>query len=80
MQYWTIKQLRFAHEMCFPKDFEDFMAEYIEDQALSFIYYAEFKKAGGLIPWIFSFSREELENGTGEMIDKLIGKLVDGYE
>lgn len=80
MQHWTIKQLKFADEVCFPEDFLNFMIEYLDDECAARLHLSDFKNKGGLIPWIFMYSRADMNRCMGETIDALIGKMVDGYE
>jgi hypothetical protein len=78
MKAWTLRQLKFAHEVCFPETFIRIWSQ-IESRNDALYHVHELKK-NGLLPWIFMYSRADYENGLGDMIDTLLTELIGDYE
>ena len=76
MDKWTIKQLKFADEVCFPADFRKLWNKHGDGNVLENI---NFKEHGGLIGWIFSKSRANMDRFYNEPINNILKELIKDY-
>lgn len=79
---FTIKELKFADQMCFIDDFETLIQKHMsrEDaEAKLWLWeFVTFQKQynGSLLQWIFHFSHADLDNYWGVIIDNMIIDLL----
>jgi len=81
---FSIKQLKFANEVCFPDRFETLLRKHLppkeHDMIEHYLYKFNRVHEGNLFTWIFSFSRATDEKTYwGEVHDKIIADLVKDY-
>ena len=75
---WTLEQLKLADELCFPEDARELFKKHLGDDWIA--YHLDYKREykGGLLKWIFHFSRNDLTNNNfGARIDKIIEELIN---
>ena len=81
---FTLNQLQYAQEVCFPADFIELFDKHAKGTKLEGWghYYAmdnkHFKR--DLIKWIFKFNRADRENVIGTIIEKMLVELIGDYE
>lgn len=82
MKSWTLDQLMFAREVCFPGDFLRLWSKYGVDSHLAPYFLAELQRYGNIISWMLHFSRDDLERGNGELgecFDEILTELIGDY-
>jgi hypothetical protein len=78
MKAWTFDELMFANETCFPADFIHNWARITGNRRDAEYYASEMIRAGGLVNFIFKYSRVELRTNFGSHLDELIEQLLEG--
>lgn len=74
---FSIEELILANELCFPKDFEEWLKINFKEEEVKVLALVFKFKGSRLLNWIFQYSRAELEtNNLGEKIDILIESLI----
>ena len=82
MKPWTIDQLIFAREVCFPGDFLRLWSQHGVDPHLAPYFLAEMQRHGNLMSWMLHFSRDDLERNEGalgECFDEILTELIGDY-
>lgn len=79
---WTLTQLKFANEICFPSDFERLWIKYSPEEYRTWwvVLLMDFKQAKGFLAWISMYSRRDLDGWMGAVIDNMIAELVGDYK
>lgn len=81
---FTLDQLQFAEEVCFPADFIELFDKHAKGTRCEGMghYYAMDNKHRGrdLIQWIFAFSRASRKNEMGDIIEKMLIDLIGDYK
>lgn len=73
---FTLEQLKFADELCFPADAERLFKKYSGDEWPIYSYDFKHKFNSSLMAMIFAYSRADYEKGMGEMFENIINDLL----
>ena len=84
MKAWTLNQLWYANEVCFPEDLERLWDKHAEldDQGQGMYHSLRMLKDfdNNLIRWMQSYGRASLDDGLGKVFDAILTELIGDYE
>lgn len=73
---FTLEELRYAEEVCFPEDAERLFQKYLGDVGTIYSYDFKHKYQGRLLQLIFNYSRADYDRGLGVAFDAILTELV----
>lgn len=86
MKAWTLDQLKFAEEVCFPDTFEKLWAKHSKGDVLAtpaeealYLRLTWKRSSLGLVAWFMSFGRKYMAEGSGEVFDAVLTDLIGDY-
>ena len=81
---FSLDQLQYAKEVCFPADFIELFDKYAKGTTLEGMghYFATDNKyrKRDLIQWIFTYSRADRKKEIGQIIEKMLIDLIGDYK
>jgi len=85
MKEFNLAQLRYAEEVCFKDDFIKLFNKYAlnsleENLGLYHWYYICSDYQGKVLNWIFHWSRADMKNAMGGIIEGMLTDLIGDYK